>query len=297
IQLTYNYEQLEDGKWKLRKQKRLLWDFKGQRERSEELSRIDESNSMALQKMAFANGKSIANTEIFRKKSEEFSPNKVMLAKDGFEYIKKLQRGFIVSSIQMGDFGIADDFYLNYFFTWDGLLFPQTLERQGKNGISIVSNLKKDTIELILAKKDKQSIAYTFDAGTGILKNRSRLRKGLDGTIRRDRDCDMVKIKQIDGYNIPTEMNLDFDLYNSIEKQIIADRIKARITVDEKSILLNQELKDSDFELKIPVGAQVDDYTKDIFYISDGVNGDPEIHERLEDALEETIRETTQQRK
>jgi hypothetical protein len=297
IQLTCNYEELENGHWKLRERETLLWDFKNQRIQLESLAlSSDEMKHIAYEKTVLANGKLLGNTEWFSQKSKDLSPKMVLLDNQCFEKVKKLQRGRISSRVLMFDFGKFEHFYTNYFFTWNGLLFTQALERGIQGGTAVSLHSLKDTTELVLSSKDRSTIVYSFDTETGMKKSKTVLEKDMSGVESKKEHYEIIKTKQIGNYNIPTEMHIDFRR-PGVGSQASSDYVKCRIIVDDTSILINHELKDSDFKLKIPVGAEVGDLPKGIFYISDGITGDPEIHERLEDALEETIREATQQKK
>ena len=297
LKVSLRYEEFEKEQWKLRSRMILLWDFKRQRARAEELSCTDdETKSIALKKIVVMNGKSISSIEFFSENSETLSSKTILASDKGYEDVKKLKRGRIASVVTMFDFGQLDRFYMNYFFAWDGLLFTQAIERGVQSGISMTLKPLKDATELTLAKKDRPAIIYSFDTLTGVVKSRSVLKKDLSGTISKDRHCEVIKTKRIGDYNIPTEMDVIFNRYIA-GSQIISECVKSRIIVEDKSILVNQELMDRDFKLKIPVGAEVDDYTKDMIYVSDGVTGDPEIHEHLTDSLEEVLCEAEKQRK
>ena len=292
IRLSCKYVELENNQWRLCERKTLLWDFKNQRLQIESLALgSDEVKHLAYQKTVLENGKLLGNTEWFSQRTKDLTLKMVLAGEQWHEEIKKLKRGRISSRILMFDFGKIDNFYANYFFSWDGLLFTQALERGIQGGISASLNPLKDSTELVLSKKDKPTIVYSFDTATGMIKSRSVLKKDLSGTNSKKEHCAIVKTKRIDNYNIPTEMHVDF------QRSGIGKIVKCRIIVDEESIRINQELKESDFKLKIPVGSEVRDLPKGIFYVSDGVTGDPEIHEHLEDSLEEVLREAEKQRK
>ena len=59
---------------------------------------------------------------------------------------------------------------------------------------------------------------------------------------------------------------------------------------------MNQNLTDSDFSTKIPVGSVVFDHVRGITYTSDGISGDPN-QENLTDALESVLKIAEEQKK
>jgi hypothetical protein len=289
--LVYNQEHLEKGKWVSRKKVKLLWDFKEKRARIISLETRSESPPDVMQVTKRGIGKKTAFTavETVFKNEKNFD---VTIQNPKYErYLTNSPRASIRHPVLIAGGGLNS--YINLFYTFVGSVpLKETLEKDRK---ALDASMKKipglqegDAIDVTF-KKGNETMICTFDSA-GVVRQQSLYRKSQkkDGSFtesRRIHFWDIKQSKQFNGFQFPLvlEGEIVMSPWLPYEKTI-----KRRITVEEKSIRVNQDLTEADFLIKIPVGAHVTDERKGISYESDGL--DSELEESLSEALEAAVR-------
>jgi hypothetical protein len=289
--LVYNLEHFENGKWVSRKKVRLLWDFKEKRARIISLETHSDSPPDVMQVEKCGIGKKIAFTtvETVVKNEKNFD---VTIQNPKYErYSTNSTEASIWHPVLIA--GGAVDAYINLFYTSIGSVpFKETLERDKKAfdiSMNKMPELQEGGALDVTFKKENETVIYTFD-NAGIVRRQShyyRIRK-IDGSFTDTKRCrfwDVKQSKQFNGFQFPLVLEGEIVMSPWLQYE---KTIKRRITVDEKSIRVNQDLTDADFLIKIPVGAYVTDERKGISYESDGL--DSELEESLTEALEAVAR-------
>jgi hypothetical protein len=297
--LVYNYEELENGKWVIREKTKILWDFAQKRTNIFSLSVLEgmSPNIMLVQREVVSKGTSISMTRQAIKNEKKFD---VRILDATFE--RPPRNYHPVAYIEHQDLiaGGSLNTYINLFYTFIGSVpFKETLEKDNKAfdiSMKKILGLQESGAIDVTFKKENETMIYTFD-NAGVVRRQSFYRKAQkkDGSFtdtRRILFWDIKQSKQFNGFQFPLALEGEIVMSSWLPYE---KTIKMRLTVDENSIRVNQDLTDADFLVKIPVGTRVTDKRKGISYESDGL--DSELEESLSEALEAVARKAKEKEK
>jgi hypothetical protein len=287
VTLIYHLEEFYKGNWETREKVKLLWDFKGKRANIFSLitNAMLPDDAITLIRQSVSTKVDILVVGGVVRNERNFD---VSIPAPTFERLKHASSPYGVINHPGLQASESFNTYMNIFYSTRGSVPFTELLGNVTNAIDISrksgNGPDNSGIEVAFRNGEKETVKYTFDA-IGILCKKEYFFRDEkeDGTLSEQKKIsfwDIKKTQKFGGFQIPLilEGNIHMGTGTLAERDI-----KRRITVDEKSILINQTLTDADFIIQIPVGTNVVDHRSGISYQSDGISN--EMEEPLADAL------------
>jgi hypothetical protein len=282
--LAYNFEEFENGKSKMKKQRKLIWDFSGQRAFVFNVRTLKNPSLMSVGKSVISGGKRVWVYGTTRKIEKNYDVNFFAPSFKLPDFIST-PRAFVENREFIGS---ELDYYVRFLYPKGGPIpFVRMLENS-----RITENFS--------VKKENNKFISKIEIGNG---KTLECTMNLDGqiqqfiltTISKDektslesKEVVVLTIKQwknVGGFYFPTQFATDMVETTGKSKRTLS----RKITVLENSIRVNQKLAPADFSMKIPIKTLVEDFRRGgIIYEADGISDG--LEEPLVDALE-NIRE------
>jgi hypothetical protein len=278
--LVYNFEEFENGKSKMKKQRKLIWDFSGQRAFVFNVRTLKDPSLMSVGKSVISGGKRVWVYGTTSRTEKNYNVN-FFAPSFKFPDFVLTPRAFVENREFLGS---ELDYYVRFLYPKGGPIpFVKMLENSKitekfsvkKENNKLISKLEIENgkaLECIMSL-DGQIQQFVL---TTISKN--------EKTSLESKEVVVLTIKQwknAGGFYFPTQFTTDMVETSGKSKRTLS----RKITVLENSIRVNQKLAPADFSVKIPIGTLVEDFRRGgIIYEADGISD--ELEESLVDALE-----------
>jgi hypothetical protein len=285
--LQFDYEKLsESGKWELEYKESITWDFKKKRFF---YTRLYSGEKSAVWIKKFSGGKYVSLYAAANKRLDYSSIESLHKMRKSEDF--HLKQVYIRAEKFDAKWDVLSCFFYNRETMLPFVSFIEENDNQ-KN----FSLLKSGEI-LFEGKKNAFSFRYLFNQDGGISRieefGELPIKKGVVRKNERLWSWDVKKIGEFNGYFLPLKLEGEVAMISGVDS-FFEKRVKHRVVIDEKSVKVNQDLSESDFSLKFPVGAFVYDKARGINYIAEGL--DEENEESLGESLEEFMKKAKEEK-
>ncbi|MDR2863457.1 MAG: hypothetical protein LBV54_06250 [Puniceicoccales bacterium] len=284
LSLSYECEEIGHGNLSAQEKSKIVWDFKGKNADIFSLSSSKYTKKVTATKKIISDGTSISLVAGWPKSGGKLDSD--LFSAMPFANLPYDTKPFC--AIDSGPFlgGGGADEYISFFYASVSKVPFVNLLGLSEN---VTMESENHSIKIIFKISPRERTVYTLDKnGYVVRKEVFKRMSRADGTLGNEERTIMWEVKKakiINGIWIPIVLEGEIVMNDGVK---LESKVQHRMIVSEKSIVINQALKNENFLIKIPVGSVVQDNRKGIIYEADGISDN--LEESLATALEALVK-------